>query len=993
MRLPNWIAQHLAALRVLLVFTVLLGLAYPLALVALAQVPGLADKAQGSLVGGADGNPVGSRIIGQLFVDPDGNPLPQYFQSRPSAAGDGYDPTSTSASNLGPESIEDTLPVPGAVDEEGAPDEGSQSLLTQVCARSLAVGQLEGVDGSRPFCTSDGVGAVLRVFRSEGLTGTVTRAVSVNQACPVTPFVTTYQGVTVECAQPGEDYSGGVLTPIRGARPPRRLCRPTLSPRAAPDLIRRSAPRTPSCRLLGWPGNGARIRGASASWWRSTPRAGRLVFSGSLASTSSSSTSPWTGSSPGADRPSTADASTQREDLSVARGQLRIYLGAAPGVGKTFTMLEEAHRRRSRGTDVVIGFIETHGRQHTEEMIGDLEVVPRKTLQYRGATFTEMDVDAVLARRPQVALVDELAHSNVPGSRHAKRWQDIEDLLEAGITVLSTVNIQHLESLNDVVYQITGIAQRETVPDEVVRQADQVELTDMTPEALRRRMAHGNIYQADKVEAALGNYFRVGNLTALRELALLWLADKVDDQLDRYRNEHGIGETWETRERVVLALTGGPEGETLIRRAARIAARTKGADLLAVHVVRSDGLAGADPAHLAQQRLLVESLGGTYHEVVGSDIPTALLEFARGVNATQLVLGASRRGRLAQILAPGVGVTTVARSGAIDVHLITHEKIGQGRRRPLISGTALSGRRRLAGFIGAAIGLPLLTLVLHMMRAELSLASVMLLFLVAVVLAALVGGLWPALFAAVAASLLLNYFFTPPLYAFTIAERENLLALLVFVAVAVAVSAVVDLAARRTRQAAQASAEASTLAAVAGSVLRGDRPLTALLERLRETFGLESVTLLERRAEVPGGPELQHDPAAWQVASCVGGPPCAFPGEGDVEVPVPGAGDPGNGGELALVLRGQPLDAGDRRIVEAFAAQAALALRQERLAEEAAAARPLAEADRMRTALLAAVSHDLRTPLASAKAAVTSLRDPGVSFSDRRSRRAARHSR
>jgi potassium-transporting ATPase KdpC subunit len=219
MRLPGWIAQHLAAVRALLVFTVLLGLAYPLALVALARLPGLADKAQGSLVNGADGNPVGSLMIGQSFMDPNDKPLPQYFQSRPSAAGRGYDPTSTSASNLGPESIEDTLPIPGAVDEEGAPDEGSQSLLTQVCARSLAVGQLEGVDGRRPFCTSDGVGAVLRVFRSEGLTGTVTRAVSVNQACPVTPFVTTYEGVPVECAQPGEDYSGGVLTPIRGDTP------------------------------------------------------------------------------------------------------------------------------------------------------------------------------------------------------------------------------------------------------------------------------------------------------------------------------------------------------------------------------------------------------------------------------------------------------------------------------------------------------------------------------------------------------------------------------------------------------------------------------------------------------------------------------------------------------------------------------------------------------------------------------------------------------
>ncbi len=219
MRLPSWIAQHLAALRALLVFTVLLGLAYPLTLVAVAQLPGLADKAQGSLISGADGSPVGSKIIGQLFVDADGNPLPQYFQSRPSAAGDGYDPTSTSASNLGPESIEDNLPVPGAVDEEGAPDEGTQSLLTQICMRSLAAAELEGVDGSRPFCTSDGVGAVLRVFRSEGLTGTATRAVSVNQACPVTPFVTSYEGVTVECAQPGEDYSGGVLTPIRGDGP------------------------------------------------------------------------------------------------------------------------------------------------------------------------------------------------------------------------------------------------------------------------------------------------------------------------------------------------------------------------------------------------------------------------------------------------------------------------------------------------------------------------------------------------------------------------------------------------------------------------------------------------------------------------------------------------------------------------------------------------------------------------------------------------------
>src|SRR5215831_16318410 len=386
------------------------------------------------------------------------------------------------------------------------------------------------------------------------------------------------------------------------------------------------------------------------------------------------------------------------------QGQLRVYLGAAPGVGKTYKMLEEGQRRKERGTDVVVGYVETHGRKNTQAMIGDLEVVPRKEIGYRGATLTEMDVPAVIARAPEVVLVDELAHTNIPGSHHAKRWQDIQDLLDAGLIVITTVNIQHLESLNDVVAQITGVPQRETVPDEVVRRAQQIELVDMTPEALRRRMVHGNVYQPEKIDAALGNYFRVGNLTALRELALLWLADKVDEQLDRYRADHHIDATWETRERVVVALTGGPEGDTLIRRAARIAARTKGADLLAVHVTRSDGLAGGgDPAHLARQRTLVENLGGTYHQVVGNDITHALLDFARGVNATQLVLGASRRGRLAQIFSPGVGVTTTAESGSIDVHLVTHEEVKRGRR-PRAPASAIGGRRQAIAFGLAAAG-------------------------------------------------------------------------------------------------------------------------------------------------------------------------------------------------------------------------------------------------------------------------------------------------
>ncbi|MGC4763129.1 DUF4118 domain-containing protein [Micromonospora sp. DT46] len=652
------------------------------------------------------------------------------------------------------------------------------------------------------------------------------------------------------------------------------------------------------------------------------------------------------------------------------RGELRIYLGAAPGVGKTYAMLEEARRRAERGTDVVVGLVETHGRPQTAAMVGDLEVLPRRVVTYRGAAFTEMDLDAVLARRPEVAVVDELAHTNVPGSRHEKRWQDVRELLDAGITVLSTVNVQHLESVNDVVARITGTTQRETVPDAVVRAAEQVELVDMTPEALRRRMAHGNIYRPDRIDAALGNYFRIGNLTALRELALLWLADKVDEQLGAYRAQQGISETWEARERVVVALTGGPEGATLIRRAARVAARSKGADLLAVHVARSDGLAGADPAQLARQRVLVESLGGTYHQVLGADIPAALLDFARGVNATQLVLGASRRGRFAQLFSRGVGVTTTALSGPIDVHLVTHPEMGRGRRGAGVP-AALSRRRRLLGFGLAGLGMPLLTVLLRALP-DLSLTNDILLFLTGVVGVALVGGLWPALVAALGGSLLLNWFFTPPFRTLTIAEADNLLALGVFVAVAVAVSGVVDVAARRTREAARASADAQTLATVAGGVLRGERPLPALLDRLRETFGLRAVSVLELVADAGGRPGHASEDGAWRIVASVGEDPAGNPGAGETAVPV----DDG----LTVVLSGRRLEAADRRVVEAFAAQAAVALRQERLAEEAASARPLAEADRMRTALLAAVSHDLRTPLASAKAAVSSLRSHDIEF-------------
>jgi len=660
------------------------------------------------------------------------------------------------------------------------------------------------------------------------------------------------------------------------------------------------------------------------------------------------------------------------------RGRLRIYLGSAAGVGKTYAMLSEGHRRAERGADVVVGFAEAHERPQTSALLAGLEVVPRATLEYRGATFEEMDLDGVLARRPEIALVDEFAHTNVPGSRNEKRWQDVEELLDAGIDVISAVNIQHLESLNDVVEKITGVPQRETVPDAIVRAADQVEMVDMTPEALRRRMAHGNIYPPEKIDAALTNYFRSGNLAALRELALLWLADKVDEGLQRYRVEHKIQGAWEARERVVVALTGGPEGKTLIRRGARIAARSAGGDLLAVHVTKSDGLTGADPGALAAQRRLAESVGGTYHQVIGDDISEALLTFARAENATQLVLGASRRSWLtAMLTGPGISARTIRGSGDIDVHIVTHGQMGRGRGLPRPRG-AITLRRRIAGYVLAAALAPMLTVVLAQARGDINLTSDVLLFLVAVIVVALVGGFGAAVLTAIVGSLLLNYYFIPPIHQLTIYQVNNSLALGVFVAVALLVSRVVDIAARRSRQAARANAESELLTTTAGSVLRGQQPLSALLDRVREAFGMDSVTLLECTSPSGDPPadvsaeRIRGTPGNWHVVASRGEPAVTWPGEADVEVPV--------GNSLLLALRGRPLPAADRRVLGAFANYAAVALDQQRLAAEAEAAKPIAAADRMRTALLAAVGHDLRTPLASAKAAVTSLRSPDVNW-------------
>jgi two-component system sensor histidine kinase KdpD len=645
-------------------------------------------------------------------------------------------------------------------------------------------------------------------------------------------------------------------------------------------------------------------------------------------------------------------------------GELRIYLGAAPGVGKTFAMLGEGRRRRDRGSDVVIGFVETHGRERTAEQIGDLEVVARTTIEYHGARFEEMDVDAVLARRPEVALVDELAHSNVPGSRHAKRWEDVKELLAVGVNVISTVNIQHLESLNDVVERITGIKQRETIPDDIVRAADQIELVDMAPEALRRRMGHGNIYAAEKIDAALGNYFRVGNLTALRELALLWVTDQVDAALDDYRSRHGIEEPWETRERVVVAITGAPGSDHLIRRASRIAQRARG-ELFGVHVRSDTGLAAPSSERVAEHRRLVEEVGGAYREVTGGDVAAAVIDFARTQNATQIVLGASRRSRWQELTQGSIINRVIRLSGPIDVHVISEVGAEEQPTRtrlpiPKFVLSPLPPRRQAVGWIAAAVGLPLLTLVLANRRDDLGLPSVLLLYLVFVMAVGAAGGVFPALAAAVVGSLLANYYFTPPFYRFTIQEFENALALVLYLVAAAIVSLLVDRVGRSRLETARARAEAEAMAALAGS-LAEEGALPALARHLRTTFGMHAVALLRR------------DSDTWHVEAEAGIDAPTSPDDADVVKEI--------GNDLVLVMTGPPLVGEDHRVLNALGAQLTTAVETKRLHGEAARAMTLAQANDLRAALLQAVSHDLRTPLASIKASISSVRSDDVAWS------------
>ncbi|MFR9751955.1 ATP-binding protein [Nocardia sp. 004] len=637
----------------------------------------------------------------------------------------------------------------------------------------------------------------------------------------------------------------------------------------------------------------------------------------------------------------------------VERGQLRIYLGAAPGAGRTHAMLNEAHRWLQLGRDVVAAVTGTHDDMETARLLEGIERIPPKLIEYHGTTSAELDLEAVLRRAPAMVLVEELAHANLPGGKNDKRWQDVDDLLDAGIDVLSTLELQQLEGLSDVVTQLTGRPHCETVPDAVVRAANRVELVDITPEILRRTFSHRSMSTAEKTAAALHDYSQWKEPAALRELSLLWLAGQIDAALAKYRTDHPSTEPREVPERVMAAVTGGPGSETIVRRAGRIASRSS-AELAIVHVVRSADLAGVSAERLTWLRELAEELGASLHTITSDDVPTALLEFAHETNVTQLVLGAPQRSRWSGLFTEGTSATVLRLSGEIDVHIVTHEYAQRATRR-----LAPGARRRTIAWLAAVLLPPTVFAISATVLDNLmGLAAISALFVVGVVAVALLGRIVPALFAALLSGLLMR-FITPPRYSLAVTELTEWITLIVLLAVGVAIVQLVDLAAKQTRQARQASRQAELLTMFSGAILHG-ADLPKLLEQLREVFAQRAVSLV----------------AGELVLAEVGADPPRLPSEASTVVEASDA-------HHQLLLAGGPLAAADRPVLNAVANQSVALVRQTRLAEEASAAAALQEANRLRQALLSAVSHDLRTPLAGAKAAVSSLcsDDDDIEFS------------
>jgi two-component system sensor histidine kinase KdpD len=672
------------------------------------------------------------------------------------------------------------------------------------------------------------------------------------------------------------------------------------------------------------------------------------------------------------------------------RGRLKIFIGAAPGVGKTYEMLLTAQARRRDGVDIVVGVVETHGRRETEALLEGLEVIPRRQVEYKGHLLAEMDLDAILKRRPQLVLVDELAHTNAPGSRHPKRYLDVEELIAAGIDVFATLNIQHVESLNDIIARITRIRVRETVPDSILDQADDIEVVDLSPEDLIKRLREGKVYVPQQAERAIRHYFSQGNLTALRELALRRTAQRVDEQLLSHMRTHAISGPWAAGERILVCVSEAPSTAGLIRYARRVAERLQVPwTAIYVETARTQRLSDAERDRIADFLRLAERLGASTITIPGRSIAEEVVAYATANNITQIVIGKSNRSRWFEMVHGSVVRELVSKTGPISVHVISADDSESVppksvQTRPKVEPFRAEPYLGSAGFVAAALVIGLL--LKHFIDAQ----GISIVFLTAVLGSAAAWGLWPSLFACFLSVLSYNFFFLPPLYTLTVADPENVVVLFFFLIVAVIVS---NLTAATRQQVVSARLRAKTTAElyafsrkVAGIGALDDL-LWATAYQVSSMLNVRTVLLKpikdQHGLEVASGypPEDQLDDAdmaaarwTWEHNHAAGRGADTLPGTKRLFLPLrTGSGPVGVIG-IDREAPGPLLTPDERRLLDALCDQAAVAIERILLVRGLDEARVLAETERLRAALLTSISHDLRTPLASILGTASSLR-------------------
>jgi two-component system sensor histidine kinase KdpD len=701
-------------------------------------------------------------------------------------------------------------------------------------------------------------------------------------------------------------------------------------------------------------------------------------------------------------------AQLKSEEAQQARGRLKIFLGYAAGVGKTYAMLEAAHQRRAEGVDVVIGYVETHRRAETEALIADLEVIPRRRIDYRGITLEEMDVDAVLARRPQLALVDELAHTNAAGSRHPKRYQDIEELLAAGIDVYSTLNIQHLESLNDVVSQITNVVVRETIPDRVLDEVNEIELIDLPPDELLTRLHEGKVYIPEQAARAIEEFFRKGNLTALRELTMRRAAERVDDQMRTYMRARSIPGPWAAGERLLVCVTSHPISERLVRAARRLADELNAPwTVFHVELPHDVRMSSEQREQLARTMRLAEELGAKTVQRPGQSATEMILDYARRHNITKIVIGKPLRPRWMEWVRGSVVEQLTRHSGPIDVYVISGES-GDPQQSVARDWVPHRPWRR---YLGSLALVAAVTLISDFIRPILSPINLVMLYLTAVVIAAVYLGRGPSILTALLSVLAFDFFMVPPRFTFAVADTEYILTFIGLFIVGVVISTLAVRAREQAEAARSREVETASLYAFSRDLAAAvtlDEIVSIIVMHLGENFSRQIVVLLPEngKLEVSGyTPETRHNEQELRAFSNAFTP-------GDVSTPFQldeseravaiwafEHGQPAGRDTDTLpaakvrylplktsrgvvgVLGVQPHDATkhltpeQRRLMEAFANQAALAVERARLADEAQQARLQIEAEQLRNSLLSSVSHDLRTPLAAITGAASSLMD------------------